>query len=149
MTTDFARAKELLEQTFDRHRHRPQIDPAFLASEALTAMSNAAAVLNMAPDIYRLAHAHMKQMARALCRGRFEGADESQPELFEGLQVRYPKAHQTAERVYVLLEHMDEADVAFNVARLRKESQAKADHADALEDWWRQRIANQKLQARG
>ncbi len=50
---------------------------------------------------------------------------------FPGLQQRYPSFKQGAsDRDYVLLEQMSDADIAFNVARLRKEGATKSKHAD-------------------
>lgn len=39
------------------------------------------------------------------------------------------------EREYVRLEAMTPEDIAFNIARLRKEADAAVKHADALEAW--------------
>jgi hypothetical protein len=62
-----------------------------------------------------------------------------------GLQQRYPSFKRGAsEREYVRLEQMSDADIAFNVARLRKEGAAKSKHADALEQFARdKKKANQ------
>jgi hypothetical protein len=38
--------------------------------------------------------------------------------------------------VYRLLENLTDADVTFNVKRLRSEASAKLKHADALGAWW-------------
>ena len=46
-----------------------------------------------------------------------------------------------SEPEYVLLEHLTDEDVKFNVNRLRKEADAKLHHATALEAWWQKRDA--------
>ncbi len=56
---------------------------------------------------------------------------------FRGSSSAIPRFKQGAsDRECVLLEKMSPADIAFNVARLRKEGATKSKHADALEAWW-------------
>lgn len=53
----------------------------------------------------------------------------------------YPSAHSEGqdESEYVLLEHMTDADITYNINRLRREGRALLAHAIALEAWGRQR----------
>ena len=93
------------------------------------------------PPVLAGCHLALHQIARGLLRKRFdeddEDGDEDQMLPFPGLQQRYPSFKQGAsDREYVLLEKMSPADIAFNVARLRKEGATKSKHADALEAWW-------------
>jgi len=85
-------------------------------------------------EIYYLAHVQLRQNARNLLNKKFgSGAEENdtQGELFE-LQTYYPQANGEP---YVHREAMTDDDVAYNVARLRKEGATKLKHADALEAW--------------
>ena len=53
------------------------------------------------------------------------------------------------DRDYVLLDKMSDADIAFNVARLRKEGATKSKHADALEQFARDRTDKNKATRKG
>jgi hypothetical protein len=76
----------------------------------------------------------LRQMARQLLRRTYDGAQDEagQGDLFTGLQDRYPG---TGEHrgLYVPRAQMTYTDRLFNIARLRREAQAKLAHADALE----------------
>ena len=105
------------------------------------------------PEVYELAHMHLRQMARAALARSFDPADKKKrahdakaiSDLFM-LQARYPQAH-TADLddpVYLRREEMTEDDVKYNVARLRAEGRAKLAHADALEAWWGSRVPGEE-----
>jgi hypothetical protein len=77
----------------------------------------------------------LRQLARAICRAR-QVEDEHEAEsgcLFDfALQPRYPARHDGCE-AYVLRDHLTLAERRDNITRLRHESAAKIQHADALE----------------
>jgi hypothetical protein len=97
-----------------------------------------------APSLVHLGcHLQLRQIARELLRGKYEpddnSRDDAQHELWPDLQERYPTARTAGseEPEYVLLEHLTDEDIAYNVGRLRAEAEAKQHHADALEAWGR------------
>lgn len=88
------------------------------------------------PAVYGGCNLYIRQVARSLLREKFELQETCQHELWPELQWRYPtKPEKSRKPVYVLLELMSAADIAYNVERLRKEANAKEKHADALERW--------------
>jgi hypothetical protein len=98
----------------------------------------------VAPPLVHLGcHLEMRQIARGILREWFEGDEEefsasAQHELFPLLQRRYPVQRMRGgsdEPQYERLEDLSDADLRFNVARLRREADAKLHHADALEAW--------------
>lgn len=141
MTDEGKKLRDILAGIYERYRNEIRVSPSWLATEAM---------LKLDPDqvsphlVYIGCHLELRQLAREFCRGKFMPAvdDIIEPDdLFPDLQKRYPSA-QTAddeEPNYVLLDHMTDADIAFNVARLRSEAEAKLRHADRLEDFGRAR----------
>lgn len=131
---------QLLVAIYERRRDEVRVSPSWLATEAM---------IEIDPDrispsrVYMAAHLELRQLARGICRRVADPTEESteQHEMFPGLQKRYPEARtaNSDEPQYVLLEHLSEEDVAFNVRRLRAEASAKMAHADALEAWWQNR----------
>jgi hypothetical protein len=119
----------------DDYKHRPSINPGWIATEAMVAIEFPR---SLHPVGYIGCHLQFRQIARSVLRRTFDPVETEQNDLFpETLQDRYPAAPKSAdsEPQYVLLEHMTTADVRYNVARLRKEAEAKLKHADALEVW--------------
>jgi len=138
--TDEQKALRLyIASIYERSEHAIKVSPSWLATEAMAKLD---------PDkisphlVYLGCHLQLRQIARSICRAKFEPDDEEaeQHALFPDLQKRYPIVRQSRddEPEYILLEHMSKDDVLFNVARLRKEASAKLVHADALEAWWQQ-----------
>ena len=130
----------ILMDIYERRGDKARISPAWLATEAMAALDGDK---RSPPLIYRAAHLQLRQLARGICRKKFEddGKEAEQSDLFPNLQKRYPAAHvPDAEPEYVLLEHLTDKDVRFNVRRLRMEADSKLHHADALEAWWRNRV---------
>lgn len=133
---------QLLVKIYERRREEVRVSPSWLATEAMTELD---------PDrvsptrVYMAAHLELRQLARGICRRIADPTEEAteQHEMFPGLQKRYPEARtaNTDEPQYVLLEHLTEEDVRFNVKRLRNEASAKMAHADALEAWWESRAS--------
>jgi hypothetical protein len=86
----------------------------------------------------------LRQIAREMLRGKYEPDGDSdadaQHSLWPELQKRYPtaKSARDGDPEYVLLEHLTDADLAYNIARLRSEAQSKLRHATALEAWGRE-----------
>ena len=80
------------------------------------------------------------QIAREILRGKFdstEDADEVQIEqhpLFPDLQLRYPTCRPGGPK-YVLLEHITQDEIDYNVSRLRASGKKRLQHANALEAW--------------
>lgn len=124
---------DVIQRVCDRHSDRPSIHPAWLATEAM-------GVIGFPRELHELGylgcHLQLRQIARAFCRRRFDPAEQSESDLFpDTLQERYPRAPNGEDPEYVLLDLMTRGDIRFNVARLRKEAEAKLKHADALEAW--------------
>jgi hypothetical protein len=125
----------------DERREQKIVSPSWVATEALAVIEPN---LETARPAYELSHATLRQIARSLLRGKFEPNDSSEEkhDLFPDLQKRYPiKKASGEEPVYVVLEEMSDADIAFNVKRLRQEGAQKIRHADALEAFRRTRLA--------
>lgn len=136
---DSHQLRELLESIYERRIDEVRVSPAWLATEALLSLDPRKTAPTL---VYRAAHLQLRQLARGLCRQRFEDDGEwtEQHDLFPNLQKRYPAVHTTeGEPEYVLLEHLTALDIAFNLNRLRREANAKLSHADALEAWSKQR----------
>lgn len=77
----------------------------------------------------------LRQLARSICatRDRDQANETEQMSMFDmQLQPRYP-ARRGEEDVYVLRSCLTEEERRHNSARLRKESEAKNRHADALD----------------
>lgn len=124
--------------------NQAQIAPSWAANAAYKELDPA----SIAPPLVRLAALQsLTQIARSLCRGKFEPDTDvpDQHELWPQLQTRYPIAHSKAdEPVYVKLELLTEADVAWNVQRLEREGATKIKHARALRRWGVERNGAQK-----
>lgn len=119
-------------------RTTSRIHPTWVANEAMAKLDPKRA---SPPAVYRGCLMYARQMARDRLRKTFECDDETaaeatQHELFPELQARYPvRRAKGGEEQYVLLDLMTVDDVAYNVTRLRLESQSKEKHATALEAW--------------
>lgn len=128
-------------KVIETRRAAPSISPSWVATEVLLLSDEFDANKRLKrhkPLIYELSHSALRQIARGQLAKKFDPkkAKSSQPELFEGLQLRYPVVHgHDEEPRYILRDLLSDVDVAWNVSRLRAEGQAKLDHADALEAW--------------
>lgn len=114
------------------------ISPSWVATEGMNKLDENVDNKSRAPLIYVGCHLQLRQIARALLRNEFEDDKEksAQHELFPDLQWRYPRQHRAGEEpCYILLEDMTDADVEYNVVRLRDEGNAKLKHATALQAW--------------
>jgi hypothetical protein len=143
MTNEEIKAREMVERVFELRRLQVRVSPSWIATEVMQMLDPARA---SHPVEYAMAHLQFRQLARAICAGRWdkETSDETveQHDLFPILQTRYPVSRSRGEEPqYVLLEYMTDEDVGFNVTRLRSEAIAKLKHADALEAWGRSRVA--------
>jgi hypothetical protein len=139
-THEEAKVREMLGRIFESRREVIDVSPSWLATEVMQELDPGRA---SHPLEYSLAHLQLRQMARALCAGRWEReeAEDEQHELFPGLQRRYPIAGRTKsdEPEYRLLEYLTTQDIAFNVGRLRSEARSKLAHADRLYAWGKDR----------
>lgn len=122
----------------ERNRTEGRIEPGWVANEAMMTLDPTRV---SPPAVYFGCTLWARQIAREQLRKKFEGQKENaQHDLFPELQWRYPAAHDgPGQPNYVLLELMTDADIAYNVDRLRQEAEAKLAHADALEDYGRRR----------
>jgi hypothetical protein len=88
-------------------------------------------------------HLEIRQIARqklrrahdpyAKVRASIEGEDDLFPET---LQERYPRQPRPSEEpIYALRDLLTQADVQYNVGRMRRGGMALLKHADALEAW--------------
>jgi hypothetical protein len=140
MTKEGEGLVHIASEIINSRREALQISPAWIATEVMNQLDTMG-VRATAPLIYIGCHMQLKQVARALCRGMFEPRDDrdhsAQHELFPDLQWRYPAARSvpSEDPIYILLEEMTDADVNYNVSRLRAEGQAKIQHAAALQAW--------------
>lgn len=141
MNSSEQKLRIILLEIYENRSDEIRISPAWLATEAMNRLDSE----RRAPTlVYQAAHLQLRQIARGVCRHKFEGDDgeTEQSDLFPQLQTRYPAAHSAdAEPEYVLLEHLVDDDVSYNVNRLRREGETKLHHADALEAWWQDRRA--------
>jgi hypothetical protein len=141
MTREESQLAEIVARIIEARRDYVVINPNWIATEALKEIDPS----SRSVALVRLGcHLQLRQIARQQCRKLFEDSEEDdEPRFagFEGLQWRYPTAHskRESEPEYILRDRMSGADVAYNVARLRSESRAKAAHADLLEAWDRSR----------
>jgi phage gp16-like protein len=107
--------------------------PAWLAAGAYNKMDPSKRSPLLVKYAARLA---LRKMAASLCREEHEAREEAsegmQGQLFELLQKQYP-AKRGPEIIYVAREDLTLAERQWNIDRLRKESAAKAKHADALQ----------------
>jgi hypothetical protein len=142
MTHEESQLVAIVARIIDTRRTEVRVIPAWIATEALKEIDPTG---RSHPLVRTGCHLQLRQIARAQCRKLFEddAGEETEPQFtgFKELPWRYPAAHSkgTLEPEYVLLEHMTRRDVEYNVRRLRREGQAKLDHADALEAWGRSR----------
>lgn len=133
----------VLQKVYDRRSDEARISPAWLATEAMADLDPG----KQSPDlVYQAAHLQLRQLARVVCRKKWEteAVSDDEPEqhqLFPDLQKRYPVAHgPNVEPEYVLLEEMSEVDIRFNVQRMRRAGSKLLKHADALEAWWSSQV---------
>jgi tRNA A37 threonylcarbamoyladenosine dehydratase len=143
MMSDVKRLAALIAHVIDQRRDEFKISPAWVATGVMNKLDPNRITQE---DIYLACHLQLRQIARQELRKRFDDDDrydedddlERQHEMFPELQWRYPsvRSKDDAEPQYILLEQMSEADVFYNVARLRSEAKSKWDHASALEAWW-------------
>jgi hypothetical protein len=141
---------DLVAEAIDRRRAAPRLSPAVIADEVLgklDAEQKSHATVRLGCNL------HLRQIARGQLAIRFdpivegeEDDDQSElPEMFEGLQWRYPEApkdgkKRSPDQGYVLRDLMSAEDVRWNVNRLKAESTAKAEHARALAAWDKNRM---------
>lgn len=130
---------EIISKIISDRQDQDKISPAWIATEAMKSQ-HATRLQHEKPLIYIGCHLYLRQLARGICASTFEDQEGlAQHDLFPALQRRYPvaRAAGSEEPQYVKLELMTEADVEYNVSRLRMEANAKQKHADALEAWAR------------
>jgi hypothetical protein len=141
---------DLVAEAIDRRRAAPRLSPTAIAEEVLGKLD---AEETSHPTVWVGCNLHVRQIARGQLAKRFDpiagdedegeedGDDQPElPELFEGLQWRYPEApkgsvKRSPDQGYVLRDLMSQEDVRWNVKRLRSEAAAKFEHARTLEAW--------------
>jgi hypothetical protein len=126
---------DVIDRLLEIHRAKKELSATWFATEGMKLL-NFTATDNR--PVYWGCHMALREIARARFRGKWDPAVavlEASDDLFpETLQERYPlKPKRGEERRYVLLEFLPDADLWYNVARLRKASRALQRHADALE----------------
>jgi hypothetical protein len=120
------------------------VSPAWVATTVMRAIDFPR---DLHPLGYAGCHLEVRQIARAKLRRQFDPTssddDGNGDDLFpDTLQDRYPsRSDRDQEPVYVRLNLMSDADVAYNVARMRRAGRALLKHADALEQWGREHAA--------
>ena len=146
MTSEAQALTDIIARIIETRRDQTKISPSWIATQALIELDPDKKSI---PLVYLAAHLEMRQIARGVLRQWFEDSDpetdEGEPlqhELFPGLQRRYPTVRQKGdEPEYVRLEEMTDADIDYNVTRMRRESMAKLHHADALVAYQKRRKA--------
>jgi hypothetical protein len=131
--------RDVLLAIYERRSDEIRISPAWLATEAMAKLDGDKRSPSL---VYQAAHLQLRQLARSVCRNKFEGDshETDQHEMWPDLQTRYPAAHSPdAEPEYVLLEHLTEEDVQYNYHRMYAEAETKMRRADALLAWWKSR----------
>jgi hypothetical protein len=145
MTQEERKLAEIVARIINGRRDETKINPMWIAEEALQEIDPG----RHSPELVRLGcHLQLRQIARGQCRKLFEdgeGEDDVDAPRFNGfdeLQWRYPRAHSNnaGQPEYVLLGHMTQSDVDYNVARLHREGRAKIAHARLLEIWGREQF---------
>lgn len=144
MSKEGQQLHDLVAEAIDRRRAAPRLNPATIAKEVLDKLD---AEQPSHPLVWVGCNLELRQIARGQLAVRFDPIKDDvddQPELFEGLQWRYPEAapdgmKRSADQGYVLRDLMTDADIRWNVNRLRSEASAKLEHADALEAWGSER----------
>lgn len=137
---------EVVERVIDGYHDIKDIDPAWVATHAMTVIEFPRALHRLG---YAGCHLELRQIARGKLRKRFDptaAADDDEQDiddLFpETLQERYPKARKKGEQpTYRRLWDLQEEDVIYNASRMEKVSDGLARHADRLRNWWRERSA--------
>jgi hypothetical protein len=128
-------------KVIETRRAAPSISPSWVATEVLLLdeFDPNKRIKRHKRLLYELAHSAARAIARHQLARNFDPkkAKSREPELFEGLQIRYPVAHSRDEEEprYVLRDLMSDADVDWNADRLEAEGKAKLDHAAALRAW--------------
>jgi hypothetical protein len=128
-------------QIIERQREAATVSPTWIATHVMCE-------IRFKPQLHHLGyagcHLQIRQMARQELRRKHDpnaviidqltsGQDDFFPET---LQDRYPRrtAH-GEEPVYVLRDLMTDADVEWNMNRMRRGGEALLKHADALRAW--------------
>lgn len=137
--TEADRLIALTRKVIDTYTAKPRISPRWVASQVMTQLDPGQRVQIKHHDIWIGAHMAVRQIARAILANKFWSPPEpgeGDPDLFPGLQWRYPRAHSKEEDAeYVLRDLMTEEDIDWNCARLEAEGTAKLKHAAALREW--------------
>jgi hypothetical protein len=137
---------DIVATIIERRCDETGVSPTSIANEAMECpeLDPLKTVLRGQPLVWGGCHLQLRQIARGQLGRRFASSRKETSgtgELFKDLQWRYPTAHsaELEEPVYILRDMMSADDVAYNVARLRAEADAKSRHADALEAWHKNR----------
>jgi hypothetical protein len=134
MTKEEGQLAEVVARIIELQRNQMRINPSWIATEAMKVIDPK----NRSIELVRIGcHLQLRQTARGQCRKSFESPDEGdddQPQFvgFDDLQWRYLTARSKGlpDPEYILREGMTDEDIAYNVARLRREGRAKRQHAD-------------------
>jgi hypothetical protein len=127
---------QAVQKVIDDNSAVDAISPAWVATGAMQAIGFARALHRLG---YVGCHLELRQIARSKLRRQFDPVSDAAhgEDLFpDTLQDRYPqRPARGREPVYLLRALMEDADVAFNVERMRRAGAALLRHADALEEW--------------
>jgi hypothetical protein len=136
--TDEERLAQAVQTVIDETVDLPAISPAWVATAVMQTIEFPRHLHHLG---YAGCHLELRQMARAKLRRQFDPTisddDDEEADLFpDTLQDRYPRRPKRGRQPeYVLRERMTQADVAYNVERMRRAGSALLRHADALEEW--------------
>lgn len=125
--------EDTLRQCLEIVYNEVAISPAMLASCAINKLDSD----NVSPILVQWGcNLELRQMARAMLRREFDPLidknDDHQPELFTGLQAKYP-CKRNGENVYVDRMRLTKEERLFNIERMSREIDAKTQHRDALQ----------------
>lgn len=88
-------------------------------------------------EIYSLSIKQVNNMVRSELNKMHGRPKDAQGNLLPSLQKYYPGSDKQS---YIRLEQMSEADLIYNIHRLREEGKTKIAHSKDLEEYWRRKF---------
>jgi phospholipid N-methyltransferase len=129
-----------VQKVIDDYRLVGEVSPSWIATQVMSEIEFPQSLHILG---YVGCHLEVRQISRQKLRhahdpyANVKASIEAEDDLFpETLQERYPREPRKAEEpIYALRDLLTEADVRFNVERMRRGGKALLKHADALEAW--------------
>lgn len=128
-----------VQKVIDDYRLVGEVSPSWIATQVMAEIEFSRALHLLG---YVGCHLEVRQIARQKLRrahdpySKVKASIDGEDDLFpETLQERYPRIPTKEEPIYALRDLLTEADVNYNVGRMRRGGKALLKHADALEAW--------------